>query len=143
MNRILASQRRSGELAATIGDHFIHVHVELCATSRHPHMEWKHVLVLTSQDLVTNLHDELKPPLIEPISGTIRHGSPFLQRRVGGDHLARHQIFADAEVLQGTLRLSAPEFIDGNIDFAEAISLLPRASSLRIHARYPSNSNAS
>ena len=68
----------------------------------------------------------------------IRYGGRFLQRRVGGDHLARHQILADAEVFQGTLRLSAPEFIDGNMDFAEAISLLPRVSGCHIHARYPS-----
>src|SRR5262249_48619211 len=60
----------------------------------------------------------------------------LLQRRVGSNHLARYEIFADAEVLQRTLRLSTPEFFGGDIDFAEAVGFLSNAAGVRAHVHY-------
>jgi hypothetical protein len=99
-------------------------------------MKREHVVMLAGKDLVTRLDDELKPPIVETIPGMIGDRSCFLQRRVCGDHLSRHEILADAEVFKGTLRLSAPEFIGRNVDFAEAIRLFPNVAGSRTHDRY-------
>jgi hypothetical protein len=55
--------------AATIGDHFIHVHVELSAAAGHPDVQRKHVVMLTVQDFVANLYNQLVRLIIEPFAG--------------------------------------------------------------------------
>ena len=45
MDRRLAAERRAGKLAAAIGDHLVHVHVELRTAAGRPNMEGKHVLM--------------------------------------------------------------------------------------------------
>src|SRR5262245_15120691 len=77
------------------------------------------------QNLVTSLDNKLETLNVESITCMVGYGRRLLQRRVGSNHLARHEIFADAKVLERTLRLSAPEFFGGNIDFAEAVGFLP------------------
>src|SRR5215472_7994921 len=126
MNGTLATQRRAGELAATIRDHLVHVHVELGAASRHPYVQGKHILMLAGQDLVADLNDQPVTPIVELLAGVIRVGSGFLQYRVGRDHLPWDQILADAEVLEGALSLSAPQFVARDSNFAEAIGLRPK-----------------
>ena len=55
----LAAKWSAGKLATAVGNHFVHVHVELRAAARHPNVQRKHVFVLTSEDLVANLYDEV------------------------------------------------------------------------------------
>ena len=50
-------------------------------------------------------------------------GCSFLQNGIRAYQLAGYQILADAEVLQGTLRLRASEFIARNIYGTEPIGL--------------------
>ena len=59
MNRLLAAERRAGELTAAVRDDLVDVHVELGAAAGHPHMQRKHVLMLPAKDLVADLHDQL------------------------------------------------------------------------------------
>ncbi len=108
MNRRLAGKRCAGELAAAVGDHLVHIHVELSAAPRHPHMQWEHVLMLAGGYLVTDLNDQLVGLFVEPLAGMVRVGGGFLQNGVCGNHLARDQILADAEVLKGALGLGSP-----------------------------------
>jgi hypothetical protein len=49
-----------------------------------------------------------------------------LHDRIGCDHLARHEIAADAEVFDRALRLRPPELVFGNLDWAEAIGFCAR-----------------
>src|SRR5262245_27641367 len=106
MNRCLASESGTGELAAAIRDYLIYVHVELRAASRHPDMQGKNVLMPAGENLVTDLHDQSVPMIVEPSAGLVRVGSGFLQHCVRGNHFPRHQVLADTEVLQRALRLS-------------------------------------
>ena len=55
----------------------------------------------------------------------IGNGSGFFQRRVRSDHLARDQILAYAEMLEGALRLGPPEAVRGDLDGAEGVALDP------------------
>ena len=124
VNRRLAPERRARELAAAVGDHLVHVHVELRAAARHPHVQRKHIVMLAGEDLVADLNDQLVALVVEPLAGMVGVGGGFLQDGVGGDHLARDQILADAEVLERALGLRAPELVGGNLDFAEAVGFL-------------------
>ena len=97
-------------------------------------------MVLAGENLIAGLHNELETPAVELISGMVGCGCRLLQGGIRRNHLARHQILADAEVFQGTLRLSAPEFVDRNIHFSEAIRLLPNVADFRIHDRLAAGS---
>ncbi len=130
VNWCLASQWRAGDLAAAVGDHLVHVHVELRPAARHPHMQRKHFMMLTREDFVADLNDQLVALLVEPFAGIVCIGGCFLQDGVGGNHFAGNQILADAEVLERTLSLRAPEFISSNIYFPEAIGFLPNVCHL-------------
>src|SRR5215472_2848181 len=110
MDWCLAPQRRAGELAATIRNYLIYVHVELCAAACHPYVQGEHVVVPAAKDLVANLYYQPVTLIIKPLSGVVRVGCRFLQCRVGGDHFPRDQVLTDTEVLKGALCLSTPEF---------------------------------
>src|SRR6266403_684296 len=122
MNWRLTSKLRARELAASVGDHLIHVHVKLCAAARHPDVQGKHVFMTAAKDLITGLNDQLVVLVVEPLAGIVSIGGGFLQNGVRANHLARHQILTDAEVLKRALCLGAPELISWNVDCAEAIS---------------------
>lgn len=81
-------------------------------------------MVLACQNLVGILHDKLELPVVESMTCVIGDSRRLLQRRVGCNPLARYKVFADAEVFQRPLRLSAPEFFRRNVDFAETIGFL-------------------
>jgi hypothetical protein len=121
VNRRLAPQRRAGDLAAAVRDHLIHIHVELRAAARHPHVQREHFVMLAGENLVADLNDQIVVFLVEPLAGMVGIGGGFLQRGIAGDHFTGDQIFADAEVLKGALGLRTPEFVSRNIYFAEAI----------------------
>src|SRR5580704_12184877 len=53
----------------------------------------------------------------------VRVGGCFLQNCIRGNHLARNEILADAEVLKRALGLGAPEPIGRDFDFAERVFL--------------------
>jgi hypothetical protein len=58
---------------------------------------------------------------LEPLAGVVGVSGGFLQNGVSGNHLARNEILADAEMLKGTLGLSAPQFVSRNLDLAKAV----------------------
>ena len=128
VNRRLAAERRAGELAAAVGDHLVHVHVELRAAARHPNVQREHVVMLARQNLVADLHDQRVRFVVEPLAGMVGVGRRFLQDGVGGDHFARHQILADAEILERPLGLRAPELVGGDLDLAEAVGFRAKVS---------------
>jgi hypothetical protein len=124
VNWRLAAQWSAGDLAATVGNHLVHVHVELRATARHPDVQREHVMVLAGEDLVTDWNDQFIAPIVEPLAGVVCIGGGSLHDGIGGDHLTGNQILADAEVFKRALSLRPPEFIGGNIHFAEAVGFL-------------------
>ena len=108
VHRRLATEWRARELAAAVGDHLVHVHVELGAAARHPYMQRKHVVMLAGEDFVARLNNQVVLLIVEPLAGMVRCGSGFLQDGIGGDHLARNEILADTEMLERALGLSTP-----------------------------------
>ena len=80
--------------------------------------------MLAGKDFVAGLDDELVMLVLEPLAGAIGDGGSLLEDRIGGDHLARHQVGPDAEMLDRALRLGAPELVGGNLDVSEAVGFL-------------------
>ena len=77
MNRSLAGEWCARELTAAVGDHFVHIHVELSAAAGHPHMQRKHVLMLTVQNFVASLYDQVVLLIAETLTGMVCCGSGF------------------------------------------------------------------
>ena len=123
MNRLLAAELRSRELAASVGDHFVHIHVELSAAAGRPDVQREHVVMLAIEDFVAGLNDQLVGQIVGSFAGVTCFGCRLLQNCVGGDHFARHQVLADAEMLKRTLRLRAAEHIGRDVDLAKAVHL--------------------
>ena len=108
MHRVLRAEWRAGKLAAAIGDHLVHVHVELGAAAGHPDMERKLIWMLPRQDFVAGPRDQPMPTVIKPTGGVVDMGCGFLQHRISAHHLPWDQIFTNIEVLQRALSLRAP-----------------------------------
>src|SRR5262249_50748837 len=122
MDRCFASEWRASQLAATVRDHLIHIHVELSATARHPNMQWEHVVMLTGQDFIADLNNQFITLIIESFSGMVRGSGCLLQGGIGRNHFARNQIAADAEMLKRTLSLSTPKFVCRNLNYTETVA---------------------
>src|SRR5262245_23727720 len=121
MDRLVAAQRLAGDLLAAVGDHLVHIHVELRAAAGHPDVERELVLVLALQDLVADADDQVLRSVAEAAGLVIDQRGRLLDDRVGGDHFPRDQVVADAEMLQGSLRLGAPELVGRDVDRAETV----------------------
>ena len=80
--------------------------------------------MLAGQDLVADLHDQLVRRVVEPLAVVVGVGRRLLQDGVAGDHLARDQVLADAEMLERALGLGAPQLVGRNAHLAEAVGFL-------------------
>ena len=58
---------------------------------------------------------------VEALAGIICVRRCLFQDGVGGDHVARRQILADAEMLERALGLRAPKLVGGDPDLAEGV----------------------
>jgi hypothetical protein len=126
MHRRLASERGSSKLAAAVRDYLVDIHVELRAAARHPHVQWEHVVMLPRQDLVADLDDQPMRRIVEPSAGVVGISRRLLQVCVGGDHLPRNQVLADAEVLERALRLRSPKLVSRHLDHAYAVGFFSK-----------------
>ena len=79
VHRSLASQWRAGELAAPVGDHLIYVHIELRATTRHPHMQGEHVVITAGEDFIAGLDDQFVALIVQSLTVMVSRGCGFLQ----------------------------------------------------------------
>src|SRR5262249_27507208 len=92
-----------------VADDLVDVHVELGAAACHPEL----VLVLSLFYFVADAHNQVFLNFAKPAGVVVDQRGRLLDGGVGGNHLPGDQIIADAEVLQGPLRLRSPELSDG------------------------------
>src|SRR5262249_5413694 len=95
------------------------------ATASHPDVQRKHIVMFAGEDFVASLNDQFVALIIQPLAIVIGDSGGFLQCRIGRDHLTRNQIFPDTKMFERTLGLSAPEFVGGKFNDAEAVRLFP------------------
>ena len=129
----LAAERRAGKLAGAVRDDLVDVHVELGPAAGHPHMQRKHVAVFALQDLIGDLDYEIMRLVVQPPAGVVGVGRCLLEDGVRGDHLARDQILADAEMLERPLGLCAPKLVSGHGDFTQTIRFHSKVGHPALH----------
>src|SRR5207253_2480074 len=83
----------------------------------------KHVVVPPGEDFIAGLDDKFMSLIVEPLAGMVGDGGCLLQRGVRADHLARHQIPADAEMRERALGLRTPQLVRRHLDDAETVGL--------------------
>src|SRR2546427_9973279 len=88
--------------------------------SRHPYVQWKHVVMLAGEDFIARPNDQLVLLIVESLACMVRRRGGLLQDGIGRDHLAGHQIRADTEMLERALGLGTPELVGRNGDLAQA-----------------------
>ncbi len=118
---MLAAKLHAEKLAATVADDLVHVHVELRAAASHPYMQRKHVAVLSGQNLVAGLNDQIVDFSLEASIRAVCPRRRLFQKGQGADHFNRHDVFADAEMLNRALRLRPPQLVRRHLDVAEAV----------------------
>jgi hypothetical protein len=121
MNRVLAAERCAYELAATVRNDLVDVHIELGTTPGHPHMQREHVLVAASKDLLTDTCNQGVDLIRQPATSVVCGGGGAFYDRIGNDHFAGDQVAADAEMLQRALGLRTPEFVGWHVNFAQPV----------------------
>ena len=100
MYRPLAAELCAGKLAAPVRDDLVDIHVELSAAAGHPDVHRKHVVMIPGDNLIADVRDQLEGGSLKSAARMVGHGGRAFQYRVGGDHLARHQVAADTEMLE-------------------------------------------
>ena len=88
--------------------------------------------MLARENLVTRLNNESVLLVVEPAASMIGIGGGFLQSRICGNHLARHQILPYAEMFERPLRLCPPELGARHVHFTEAVGLFSNAHYRRV-----------
>src|SRR6185369_15158234 len=116
MNRLLAAHDAACELNRAVRDHLVGVHVGLRATAGLPYAQWKVIVELTLNDLITRLHDQLRLVRRQLAKLFIHERGGLLEYAEGSNHLPRHPFVADIEMMKRTLRLRPPIAITGNLD---------------------------
>src|SRR5260370_3470818 len=97
MNRPLAAERCASELAASVCDDLVDVHVELRSAAGHPDVERKHLMVRAGKKLVANARDQFVGLVAEPTSGVVCGCRRPLQDGIGAAHLTRNHITTQPE----------------------------------------------
>ena len=74
--------------------------------------------MLAGEDLITCLENELVLVVVQPAAVVVGICGALFQIRERRYHLAGDEIVANAEVLQRTLRLRAPQLVAGDVHLA-------------------------
>src|SRR5208337_694225 len=99
------------------------VHVELGAAACHPDVQREHVVMLTGEDFVADVSDQLEGAVVEASAGVVCDGGRLFQGRIGRNQLSWNQIMADVEVVERALGLGAPQLVGRDLDDTEAVRL--------------------
>jgi hypothetical protein len=81
--------------------------------------------VQTGEHLVGGGDDRVGFLRLERAQGSVDGRAGALDERQRADELGRHPLARDPEVLEGALRLRAPEARGGHLDLAERVALDP------------------
>jgi hypothetical protein len=82
VNRGLTPDWSARKLATAIGDHLVHIHIELRPAPRHPNMQREHILMLSGENLIADLDNQLVLLVVKPSACVVCIGGSLLQNGV-------------------------------------------------------------
>src|SRR5262249_12553009 len=109
------------DLAGSIGEDLVHVHVGLRARTGLPNDERELDVVLSGNDLVGGGDDGVGLGFVEDAELEVHLRGGALDLSESANEAGGHAVGADLEVLQRPLRLRAPEAVGGDLDGAERV----------------------
>ena len=115
--------RAAEDLRGTVGKHFVDVHVGLRAGAGLPDREWKFAVVPSGKSFVGCGYDGLSRFRGQDAELHIHLRRCALDDQQRADERGRHLLRRNAEVLQRTLRLCAPQVIFRDFDRSEGVAL--------------------
>src|ERR1044072_2440908 len=108
MDRLLASHNAAGNLNRAVRDYFVGVHVGLRAAAGLPNTQGKVIVELSFNHFITSLHDELRLVVRQLAEFFINERSGLFENAERANHLARHPVVTDIEMMKRALCLSPP-----------------------------------
>src|SRR6266850_3588115 len=123
MNGLLAAQFAAGDFNGAIGDHFVDVHVGLCAAAGLPDAKREVLAELSGYDFIGGPDDKAALFVRKFAQVLVHEGGGFLEDAEGADQLGRHQVFADGEVGERAGGLCAVVAVNGDLDLAHGVRL--------------------
>ena len=127
VNGLLRTQRATDQLNTTVRNHFVKVHVGLCARTCLPHIQRKLSVQLTADDFIGHLLNQLTLPGGQAPSFGVHNRSRFFHKTVSVINLFGHLVMTNIEVNQATLCLRTPIMIGRHLHLADTIELLAQA----------------
>jgi len=100
MDEAPLSPRAAEQLAGTIGEDLVHVHIGLRATTGLPDHKWKLIVEGARQDLVAGANDRVRLRLVQQLELLIDQGGRLLDECQRLYQSERHPLARDLEVLQ-------------------------------------------
>jgi hypothetical protein len=115
--------RPAEDLGRAIGEHLVHVHVALGARAGLPHHQRELVRPAAREHLVGRGHDGARLLRRDESQALVHRGRGALDPRERFHDLGRHALGGDAEVLEGSLGLGAPQALLRHFDRSEGVPL--------------------
>nr|GEU28044.1 chaperone protein DnaJ A6, chloroplastic [Tanacetum cinerariifolium] len=109
------------QLGAAVGQHLVHVHVGLGAGTGLPHGQRKFRQVLVGQYFVGGLGNGYRLGAVEQAQVEVDAGGGALDAGQGVNQLGRHALAGNVEMLEGALRLRAPQLFGGYVDGTKTV----------------------
>ena len=110
------------DFAGAVGQHFVDVHVGLGARAGLPDHEREFTRVFARNDLVRRVGNGLGLLGVLQAQGLVDHGRRTFHLGQRLDDFARLLFTGDVEVLQGALRLCAPQLVGRDLYRAEGVA---------------------
>ena len=121
MHWLVGGKPGTGQFVGAVRQHFVHVHVGLCAGAGLPDDERELAVQFATQHVIGGADDEVGLFLLDAAEAGVGQRGGFFHQRHGVDERARQGFAADFEVLVATLGLRAPVGFGRNLDVAHGV----------------------
>ena len=121
------------QLIPPVGDDLVDIHVRLRTGARLPDEKREFRRKLSGQNFITYIADDFAACLVQLAKLPVGKRRRFFEHCKCENHLLRHSVVPDSEVLKTALCLRAPELVRGNRDLAQRVmfhTILHKASPL-------------
>jgi len=118
---IFVANVKAEHLIGAIGNHFVHVHIVRRAGAGLERIEFKMAREFIVHHFLRGLRDGVREVGVEQTQIAVHFGGGAFDERHAPDKGALLFQMANRKIVQGALRLSAPQSVGGDLEFAHRI----------------------